>query len=182
MNPAVTHAVNKSIRGGHILKKRIELGDAGEPNVVSDHLTYIVPEAHSSATFEAATIYTPAEFSRRLVLNFSTGTRSNNVRRTRLHEPSGASTSICSRCTPTRGVGMQEKPVSNGSSHTAAYSRCTSARCWTLELSIVWPTRALTFTAARASRSAAQPDTTHESFMILTSLSFGWSRQKRRDP
>jgi hypothetical protein len=73
MNPAVTHAVNKTIRGGHILEKRIELGDAGEPNVVSDHLTYVVPEAHSSATFEAATIYTPVEFSRRLVLNFSTG-------------------------------------------------------------------------------------------------------------
>jgi hypothetical protein len=73
MHPAVTHAVNKNIRGSHILKKRIELGDAGEPNVVSDHLTYIVPEAHSSATFEAATIYTPVEFSRRLVVNFSTG-------------------------------------------------------------------------------------------------------------
>jgi hypothetical protein len=73
MNPAVRHAINKDIRGGHILMKRIELGDAGEPNVVSDHLTYIVPEPHSSATFEAATIYTPVEFSRRLVLNFSTG-------------------------------------------------------------------------------------------------------------
>jgi hypothetical protein len=73
MTPSVTHAVNKEIRGGHILDKRIEVGDAGEPNVIFDHVTYHVPEAHGTGTFEAATIYTPIEFSKRYVLNLATG-------------------------------------------------------------------------------------------------------------
>jgi hypothetical protein len=66
--PAVTHAVNKDVRGGHILDKRIELGE-GAPNVIGYHVTYHVPEAHTTATFEAATIYTPVDFSERYVLN-----------------------------------------------------------------------------------------------------------------
>jgi hypothetical protein len=73
MSPNTTHAVNKTLTGGHILDKRIEIGDAGEPNVIGDHVTYTVPEAHGSGTFEAATLYTPADFSKRYILNFSTG-------------------------------------------------------------------------------------------------------------
>ena len=71
--PSVTRAVNKNVRGGHILEKRIELGQAGAPNVISDSVTYTVPEAHGSATFEAATLYTPIEFSERYVLNLTIG-------------------------------------------------------------------------------------------------------------
>jgi hypothetical protein len=73
MSPNTTHAVNKTLTGGHILDKRIEIGDAGEPNVIGDHVTYTVPEAHGSGTFEAATLYTPVDFAKRYVLNFSTG-------------------------------------------------------------------------------------------------------------
>jgi hypothetical protein len=73
MSPTTTHAVNKSLTGGHILNQRIELGAAGESNVISDYVTYTVPEAHGSGTFEAATIYTPIDFSKRYVLNVGTG-------------------------------------------------------------------------------------------------------------
>ena len=72
MSPGTTHAVNKGLTGGHILDKRIELGEGGVPNVIGDHVTYTVPEAHGSGTFEAATLYSPLDFSQRLVLNFST--------------------------------------------------------------------------------------------------------------
>jgi hypothetical protein len=71
--PSITHAVNKTVRGGHILDKRIELGEGGVANVITDHVTFHVPEAHQSATFEAATIYTPSLFSQRYVLNFDSG-------------------------------------------------------------------------------------------------------------
>ncbi len=73
MTPTVTHAVNKTLTGGHILDKRVELGEDGIPNVIADHVTYIVPEAHGSGTFEAATLYTPIDFSKRYVLNLTTG-------------------------------------------------------------------------------------------------------------
>jgi hypothetical protein len=72
MSPTTTHAVNKSLTGGHILNKRIELGAAGESNVISDYVTYTVPEAHGSGTFEAATIYTPIDFSKRYILKLGT--------------------------------------------------------------------------------------------------------------
>jgi hypothetical protein len=72
MSPTTTHAVNKSLTGGHILNQRIELGAAGESNVISDYVTYAVPEAHGSGTFEAATIYTPIDFSRRYILKLGT--------------------------------------------------------------------------------------------------------------
>jgi hypothetical protein len=72
MSPTTTHAVNKSPTGGHILDKRIELGEVREANVISDHLTFTVPEAHGSGTFEAATLYTPIDFSRRYVLKLGT--------------------------------------------------------------------------------------------------------------
>jgi hypothetical protein len=73
MTPTVTHAVNKTDTGHHILDKRIEIGAEGEDNVIVDHLTFTVPEAHGSGTFEAATLYTPSDFSQRYVLNFDTG-------------------------------------------------------------------------------------------------------------
>jgi hypothetical protein len=88
MTPTVTHAVNKTLTGGHILDKRIELGEAREANVISDHVTYTVPEAHGSGTFEAATLYTPIEFSKRYVLNFATR-----------------------EVTPTTVIGEQDSPV-----------------------------------------------------------------------
>jgi hypothetical protein len=72
-SPTATRAVNNTLTGGHILDKRIELGEGGEANVISDRVTYTVPEAHSSGTFEAATIYTPMDFSKRYVLNLGTG-------------------------------------------------------------------------------------------------------------
>jgi hypothetical protein len=72
-SPGTTHAVNKAITGGHILDKRIELGEGGISNVIGDHVTYTVPEPHQSGTFEAATLYTPSDFSKRYVLNFGTG-------------------------------------------------------------------------------------------------------------
>jgi hypothetical protein len=72
-SPGTTRAVNKTLTGGHILNKRIELGEGGIANVIGDHVTYTVPEAHQSGTFEAATLYTPSDFSKRYVLNFATG-------------------------------------------------------------------------------------------------------------
>jgi hypothetical protein len=72
-SPGTTHAVNKTITGRHILDKRIELGEGGVANVIGDHVTYTVPEAHRSGTFEAAAFYAPSDFSKRYVLNFGTG-------------------------------------------------------------------------------------------------------------
>lgn len=72
MTPSVTKAVNKGVRGSHILDKRIELGDKGHANVIGDHVTYTVPEAHGYGVFEAATLYTPIDFSKRYVLNLTT--------------------------------------------------------------------------------------------------------------
>jgi hypothetical protein len=73
MSPTVTRAVNNTLTSGHILDKRIELGEGGEANVISDHVTFTVPEAHRTGTFEAATLYTPIDFSKRYVLNLGTG-------------------------------------------------------------------------------------------------------------
>jgi hypothetical protein len=71
--PTVTHAVNSGVRGGHILVKHIEMGEAGEPNVISDRVVYTIPEAHRNGTFEAATIYTPKDFASAYTLNFEAG-------------------------------------------------------------------------------------------------------------
>lgn len=73
MTPTVTHSMNKGLRGGHILDKRIDIGERELPNVIVDNVTYTVPEAHGSATFEAATWYTPKDFSKRYTLNPDTG-------------------------------------------------------------------------------------------------------------
>jgi hypothetical protein len=73
MTPSLTHAVNKAVRGGHFLDKRIEIGEHDIPNVIADHVAYTVPEAHGSGTFEAATIYTPVDFSARYVLDMDSG-------------------------------------------------------------------------------------------------------------
>jgi hypothetical protein len=67
----ISHSVNKSIRNGYLLKKRISLGSAKEGNVISDRVSYVVPEAHKSGTFEAVTLYTPSEFTRRYILNLA---------------------------------------------------------------------------------------------------------------
>lgn len=72
-SPTTTHAVNTTLTGHHILDKRITIGDEGQPNVISDHVTYTVPEAHVSGTFEAATVYTPVDFSKRYILNLASG-------------------------------------------------------------------------------------------------------------
>jgi hypothetical protein len=73
VSPGTTHAVNKTVTGRHVLDKRIQLGEGGSANVIGDHVTYTVPEAHRSGTFEAATVYTPSDFSRRYALNFEAG-------------------------------------------------------------------------------------------------------------
>ena len=73
MSPTATHAMNNTPTGGHILDKRIELGAEGQPNVIADHVTFTVPEAHGYGVFEAATLYTPKDFSKRYELNLGDG-------------------------------------------------------------------------------------------------------------
>jgi hypothetical protein len=65
----VTTAVNTTRVSGHVLKKRVEIGYQGLDNVIAYNVSYNVPEARTSAIFEAATIYTPPAFSRRLVFD-----------------------------------------------------------------------------------------------------------------
>jgi hypothetical protein len=53
-------------RGGlsqHLLRRKVTIGFQGIPNVIQHLVTFVVPEAHSSATFEAVTGYMPPEFS-----------------------------------------------------------------------------------------------------------------------
>jgi hypothetical protein len=69
----LTRSVNTSLTGGHILNKRIEIGADGLENVIADHVTFTVPEAHATGQFEAATLYTPADFSQRYLLNLADG-------------------------------------------------------------------------------------------------------------
>jgi hypothetical protein len=73
MSPTATRSVNTGVTGGQILDKRIEIGADGQGNVIADHVTFTVPEAHGSGTFEAATLYTPTDFSQRYVLNLDNG-------------------------------------------------------------------------------------------------------------
>jgi hypothetical protein len=54
-------------RGGlseHVLRRKITIGFEGIPNVIQHLVTFIVPEKHASAVFEALTGYMPPEFSR----------------------------------------------------------------------------------------------------------------------
>jgi hypothetical protein len=81
-----THAVNKAVTAGYLLDKRIEIGKGDLANVISDHVTFTVPEAHSTGTFEAATLYTPSDFSQRYVLNLENG----NVEPTTLQREQGS--------------------------------------------------------------------------------------------
>lgn len=67
------HAVNTTPTGGHIFAKRIEIGVDDLPNVIADHVTYTVPEAHATGQFEAATLYTPTDFSQRYTLSLASG-------------------------------------------------------------------------------------------------------------
>ena len=48
----------------HVLKRKITIGYAGIPNVIQHLVTFAVPEAHQTATFEALTGYMPPEFSK----------------------------------------------------------------------------------------------------------------------
>jgi hypothetical protein len=74
-SPATTisRATNKDIREGYLLSKRITIGEGKEPNVIADHVDFTVPEAHTSAVFEAATLYTPTDFSKPYILNLTNG-------------------------------------------------------------------------------------------------------------
>lgn len=65
----VTRAVNRTVTGGYLLDKRM----SARGNLLTDRVTYTVPAAHRGATFEAATLYTPAVFSRRYLVNPATG-------------------------------------------------------------------------------------------------------------
>lgn len=47
----------------HVLKKKVTIGFQGIPNVIEHLITFQVPEAHTSATFEALTAYMPPNFS-----------------------------------------------------------------------------------------------------------------------
>jgi hypothetical protein len=59
----VKQAVNDGAVSGHLLEKEITVGLPGFPHVIEHRVTYHVPEAYSSGTFEASTGYMPKEFS-----------------------------------------------------------------------------------------------------------------------
>lgn len=71
--PQVTQAVNSTVTANHVLKKRVEIGYAGQENVVNYQAEFKVPESRMTATFEAATVYTPKYFAKRLTLDPMTG-------------------------------------------------------------------------------------------------------------
>ena len=48
----------------HVLKRKVTIGFGGIPNVIQHLVTFVVPEKHATATFEALTGYMPADFSR----------------------------------------------------------------------------------------------------------------------
>lgn len=72
-------AVNTSRTGHHVLAKRVVLSAGGMDNVIGYFVQFNVPEYHSSAVFEAATVYTPKSFSKRLVFDPSSSTVSASV-------------------------------------------------------------------------------------------------------
>ena len=65
----VTQAVNSTVTANHLLKKRVEIGYAGQENVINYQAEFKVPESRMTATFEAATVYTPKYFANRLTLD-----------------------------------------------------------------------------------------------------------------
>ncbi|MBI2120144.1 MAG: hypothetical protein HYT94_00790 [Parcubacteria group bacterium] len=58
----------------HILKKKVTIGFQGIPNVIEHIITFQVPEARTSATFEALTGYMPFSFSKFWTYNPKTKT------------------------------------------------------------------------------------------------------------
>jgi hypothetical protein len=69
----VTRSMNTTITSNHILKKRVEIGYAGLQNAISYQAEFVVPEYRIAGQFEAATVYTPKSFAKRLVLNPADG-------------------------------------------------------------------------------------------------------------
>lgn len=46
----------------HVLRRKVTIGFLGIPNVIQHLITFVIPEAHRSGTFEALTGYMPPEF------------------------------------------------------------------------------------------------------------------------
>lgn len=69
----VTKAVNTTVTSEHVLKKKVEIGYAGLENAISYQAEFVVPEYRNAGQFEAATVYTPASFAKRLVLDLANG-------------------------------------------------------------------------------------------------------------
>lgn len=67
-------AVNRSRTSGHLLAKQLTIGLPGYPNVIENRVTYRVPAAFASATFEASTGYMPLDFSHALYFDAATAT------------------------------------------------------------------------------------------------------------
>jgi hypothetical protein len=70
--PEVRRAANTVERGGHVLRKRISIVE-GVPGLLLYEASYYVPEARSSAVFEATTAYLPKSFSAHWLLRMETG-------------------------------------------------------------------------------------------------------------
>src|SRR5919106_5860350 len=70
--PEVRRAVNTGERGGHLLRKRISFVE-GIPGLLLYEAAYYVPEARSSAVFEATTAYMPKRFSEHWLFRMETG-------------------------------------------------------------------------------------------------------------
>lgn len=70
-------AINASLTGRYVLAKRVAIGAAGHDNVIGYYAEFKVPEKRSSATFEAATAYTPKSFIQRLVYDPANDTLSS---------------------------------------------------------------------------------------------------------
>mgnify|MGYP001610057708 CR=1 FL=1 len=67
-----TSAQNKTDLSNHYLDKTVTIGFAGIANVIEHKISFFVPEAHSSATWEALTGYMPPSFSNFYSYNPST--------------------------------------------------------------------------------------------------------------
>lgn len=70
--PEVRHATNTAERGGHVLQKRVSFVE-GIPNLILYEAGFFVPEARSSAVFEATTGYMPKRFSEHWLFRMETG-------------------------------------------------------------------------------------------------------------
>ncbi|MHB8843712.1 MAG: hypothetical protein ACYC7L_03100 [Nitrospirota bacterium] len=66
-------AVNNSITGQYLLRKKVTIGFSNVKNILDYEVTYTVPESHRSAVFEAVTVYTPKHYSKRLLYDPAIG-------------------------------------------------------------------------------------------------------------